>query len=136
MRRDWTPPRSPRQNTDDLTIADVVDFFAAYRTDPEAVWAIAALVGTDPSLRLGIAAIGGATVGRRYANNDWIYGLWRGDRLHRCGIDLRCGAMGKTHHQMAVLLCEYLADDESLDEHTRERLAAWIDQQYTAPDLP
>jgi hypothetical protein len=132
MRRDWTPPHRPRQITDASTIAEVRDFFAAYRTDPEAVWAIDALAETDPSLRLGIAAIGGGTVGRSYAHNDWIYGLWRGDRLHRCGIDLRCGAMGKTHHQMAVLLGEYLADDESLDEHTRQRLAAWVEQQHTS----
>jgi len=107
-----------------------------YRTDPEAVWPIPVLADTDPSLRLGITAIGGGTVGRAYANNEWIYGLWRNGRLHRCGTDLRCGAMGKTHHQMAVLLGEYLADDESLDEPTRQRIAAWIEQQHANPDLP
>jgi hypothetical protein len=112
----------------------VRDFFAAYRTDPEAAWALAALADTDPPLRLGIAAVGGGAVGRSYVNNDWIYGLWLGGRLHRCGIDLRCGAMGKTHHQMAVLLGEYLTDDESLDEHTRQRLTAWTEQHHTNPD--
>jgi hypothetical protein len=39
------------------------------------------------------------------------------------------GAIGMTHHQMAVLLGEYLADDEALDEWTRLRIAAWVDQQ-------
>jgi hypothetical protein len=78
----------------------------------------------DPSLPLDITAIGGGTVGRSYANSDWISRLWRSGRLHRCGVDLRCGATGKTRQQMAVLLGEYLADDESLDEHTRPRLGA------------
>jgi len=68
MRREGKPPHRPRQVTDAPTIGEVRDFFAAYRTDPEAAWQIAALADTDPSLRLGITAIGGGTVGRSYAN--------------------------------------------------------------------
>jgi hypothetical protein len=93
------------------------------------VWTIAAVAETDPPLQLAVTAVGGGTLGRAYADNDWIYGLWLGGRLHYSGADLRSGAIGKTHHQMAVLLGEYLAEDACLDERTRQRLAAWVDQQ-------
>ena len=93
------------------------------------------MADTDPPLWLGIAAVGGGTLGRAYATNDWIYGLWLASRLQLSGADLHSGPIGKTHRQMAVLLCEFLIDDASLDERIRYRLAVWADQQRTDPFL-
>ncbi len=132
MSRLPAPAACMRQSSGTAT-AEVRDSFAAYRTDPEAVWAIASLADADPPLWLGIAAVGGGTVGRAYASNDWIYGLWLAGRLQLNGADLHSGSIGKTHHQMAVLLCEFLAEDASLDEQTRNRLAVWAHQQDADP---
>ncbi len=74
-------------------------------------------------------------MGRRYADNGWIYGLWHGDRLYRCGADLRSGGVGHTHQEMAVVLAEYLTDDDNLDAGTRARLATWL-HAPTTPELP
>jgi hypothetical protein len=125
-----------RPVTDETTDAQVRDWFAVYRTEPEAVWTIGALTDTDVPLRLGITTLGGGTVGRRYPNNGWIYGLWHGQRLHRCGADLRSGGIGHTHQEMAVLLAEHLTNDEDLDADIRARLATWLDAQPVTPDLP
>ena len=127
---------SPRPVSDEATTPEVRDWFAVYRMQPEAVWTIGALADADPRLRLGITAMGGGTVGRRYADNTWIYGLWHGDQLHRCGADLRSGRFGYTHQEVAVLLAEYLTDHEDLGAGIRARLAAWLDAPPTTPDLP
>lgn len=121
------PPATPVADHPEMTA--VPDVFAAYRTEPEQVWHIPAPATPDdttaPLLRLGIAALGGGTPGRRYADNDWIYGLWLDNRLLVSGADLRCGAVAQTHDQMAALLADHCADDAALDLSTRRRLAAW-----------
>ncbi len=83
-----------------------------------------------------LTAIGGGTLGRADATNDWLYGLCLGGRLHRRGTDLHSGATGKTHHQIAVLLGECLAADASLEKQTRGRLAAWVEQQRADREGP
>ncbi|WP_432830832.1 hypothetical protein [Dactylosporangium sp. CA-092794] len=127
---------TPGPVTDEATEPAARDWFATYRTTPEAVWTIAATADTDVPLRLGISALGGGTVGRAYANNGWIYGLWHGERLRRCGADLRSNGIGQTHQQMAVLLADHLATDEALDAGIRARLTAWLAGPPASPDLP
>jgi hypothetical protein len=108
----------------------VRDWFAAYQAAPEAVWTIPS-GSSDTSLRVGIAALGGGTLGRSYADNNWIYGIFSVGRLIICGMDLRSGGFGRTHYQMAILLAEYLADDNTVDEAIRQRLATWVENQRT-----
>ncbi len=130
------PATNPGQQvTDEATGIEVRDWFAVYRAEPEAVWTLGALTDDDPPLRLGIAALGGGTVGHRYRDNGWIYGLWHGDQLYRCSADLRSGRTGHTHQEMAVLLAEHLTDDDNLDPGTRARLATWL-QAPTTAELP
>lgn len=112
----------------DETSSAVRDLFNANRCTPEAVWQIPG-GSRDRPLRIGIATVGGGTLGRAYAFNNWIYGVWLGGRLIRCGVDLRSGGAGKDHRQMAVLLAEHLADEHATDQRTRQRLAQWIDAQ-------
>ena len=126
---------SGQQVTDEATGIEVRDWFAVYRAEPEAVWTLGALTVDDPPLRLGISALGGGTVGHRYRDNGWIYGLWHGDQLYRCGADLRSGGTGHTHQEMAVLLAEHLTDDDNLDPGTRARLATWL-QAPTTAEMP
>jgi hypothetical protein len=130
------PDTSPGQQvTGEVTDIKVSDWFAVNRTEPEAVWTIGALTDDDPPLRLGITALGGGTVGHRCPDNGWIYGLWHGEQLYRCGADPRSGGTGHTHQEMAVLLAEHLTDDDNLNPGTRARLANWLDAPTTA-ELP
>ncbi len=133
----WHADREPFRSALDPSVptqAQVRDWFAIHRSEPEAVWTIDARSDTDPPLRLGITALGGGTVGRRYADNGWIYGLWHAEGLCRCGADLRSGSIGRTHHEMAVVLAESLTADDTLDAGIRARLAGWLADQPTGPD--
>lgn len=135
-RHDPTPGPVTDEATEPVNDVEVRDWFAAYRTEPEAVWTIATTAGSAAPLRLAISALGGGTVGDAYANNGWIYGLWHGGRLHRSGADLRSGGIGQTHQQMAALLTEQLTNDEALDAGIRARLAVWLAGPPATPDVP
>jgi hypothetical protein len=87
----------------------VVNHLEVYRCEPEAVFTVPPLVDDDPPLEIGIAAAGGGTVGRAYANNDWIYGVWLSGSLVCSGVDLRSGCIARTHRFMAAALAEYSA---------------------------
>jgi hypothetical protein len=119
---------------DDPPTGPVYDVFAAYGTAPEAVWLIPGK-DADPPLRLGVAVVGGGTVGRAYADNGWIYGLWRAGRRLLCGADLLSDAVARTHRQMGVRLAAILAADDLLDPVTRRRLAAWADNADMQPTV-
>ena len=106
-----------------------VDSFEMYRCEPEAVYAIPPLIDDDPPLEISIAAGGGGgTVGRAYANNDWIYAVRLAGELVCSGTDLRSGGIPHTHWQMAAALADCLSDGDdippALHRHA-ERLADW-----------
>jgi len=107
---------------------EVVDYFRVYRTEPETVFEIPAIAGGQPSLTIGIAALGGGTVGQAYAGNGWIYAVHLGGELVASGSDLRSGGFGRTHQQMAAVLASCLADGETpapgLHEQA-DRLSLW-----------
>ena len=65
----------------------------------------------EPVLIIGIAAVGGGTDGEVYANQEWLWDLWAGEVLVASGRDLRSGAMGATHEQMARTLATFLSSD-------------------------
>jgi hypothetical protein len=106
----------------------MVDYFQVYRCEPEVVFAIPALADDDPPLEIAIAAVGGATIGRAYANNDWIYGVRLAGTLVCSGVDLRSGGTGRTHREMAGILAEFLCDSESIPPPLwpyTQRLTSW-----------
>jgi hypothetical protein len=110
------------------TGAEVVDYFGVYRCTPEAVYDVPALANGQPPLTIGIAAAGGGTVGRSYADNGWIYTVHLDGDLVASGADLRSGGFPRTHQQMAAELAIFLADGDRTRTGLREqseRLSAW-----------
>jgi hypothetical protein len=108
--------------------AAVMDYFEAYRCEPEAVFKVPALADDDQPLEIGIAAVGGGEVGRAYADNDWIYAVWLAGELVCSGVDLRSGGIAGTHRDMAAVLAEYVSDSEDAPPALRrytERLTDW-----------
>jgi hypothetical protein len=107
---------------------EVADCFRVYRSEPEVIFEVPAIVGGQPSLTISIAALGGGTVGQAYADNGWIYAVHLGGELVASGSDLRSGDFGRTHQQMAAVLASCLADGETpvsgLHEQA-ERLSLW-----------
>src|SRR6266545_378996 len=75
----------------------VLSYFEVYRCEPEATYTVAALADGDPPLQIRIAAVGGATVGAAYANNDWIYEVHLAGTLVCSGADLHSGGIARTH---------------------------------------
>lgn len=122
----------------DRRFADPIDYFDVYRAEPEAVFDIPATADGQPLLTISIAALGGATVGNAYADNDWIYAVHADDDLVASGIDLHCASMARTHRQMAVVaafclaaaIVGFVADDEASPlavNEQAERLSLWAD---------
>jgi len=108
---------------------ELVDYFRVYRCDPELQLTVPALEREQAPLVIGIAALGGGTVGRAYADNDWVYVVHLDGVLLASGADLHCGGIARTHRQMAAVLATHLADagtDSVLDAHA-DRLSLWAD---------
>jgi hypothetical protein len=106
---------------------EVVDYFQVYRCDPELTVAVPELEDGQPRLTIGIAALGGGTPGRAYADNDWVYAVHLDGDLLASGADLHSGGIGHTHQQMAAVLAVFLADTEqvpALAGHA-DRLSLW-----------
>ena len=93
---------------------EVVDYFRVYRCDPELTLTVPALTDGQPPLMIGIAALGGGTLGRAYASNTWVYAVYLDGELVASGADLQSGAIGQTHQQMAAALAVYLADTDTV----------------------
>ena len=93
---------------------EVVDYFRVYRCDPELVVSVPALQAGQPSLTIAIAALGGGTVGRAYADNGWVYAVHVDGDLVASGADLYSGGFARTHRQMAAVLAVCLADTSEL----------------------
>lgn len=106
---------------------EVVDYFRVYRCDPELIVAVPALAAGQPPVTISIAALGGGTPGRTYADNDWVYAVHLDGDLVYSGADLHCGGIGRTHQQMAAVLAIFLADTDTvlaLAGHA-DRLSLW-----------
>src|SRR4051812_20128122 len=76
---------------------DVVDYFLVYRCDPEITLTVPALGDGQPPLLIGIAVLGGASLGRAYAGNSWVYAVHLDGDLVASGADLHSGAIARTH---------------------------------------
>jgi hypothetical protein len=106
---------------------EVVDYFRIYRCDPELIVTVPALIDGQPPLTISIAALGGGTPGRAYADNDWVYAVHLDGELVASGADLHSGGIGRTHQQMAAVLAVFLADTDMvplLAGHA-DRLSLW-----------
>ena len=106
---------------------EVVDYFQVYRCDPELTVAVPELDDGQPSLTIRIAALGGGTPGRAYANNGWVYAVHLDGDLVASGADLRSGGFGHTHEQMAAVLAVFLADTDAVQALAghADRLSLW-----------
>ena len=109
--------------------AEIVDYFGAYRCDPELVVSVPALQAGQPSLTIAIAALGGGALGRAYANNGWVYAVHLDGDLVTSGADLRSGGFARTHSEMAAALALYLADTDGPPQLAgqADRLSLWCD---------
>ena len=85
---------------------EVVDYFRVYRCDPELTVAVPELAAGQPRLTISIAALGGGTLGRAYANNHWVYAVHLDGDLVASGADLHSGGIGRTHQQMTAVLAD------------------------------
>lgn len=106
---------------------EVVDYFQVYRCDPEVTVAVPELEDGQPPLTISIAALGGGTPGRAYADNHWVYAVHLDGDLVASGADLHCGGIGHTHEQMAAILAVFLAETDAvpaLAGHA-DRLSLW-----------
>ena len=114
---------------------DVVDYFRVYRCDPEITLTVPGLDDGQPPLVIGIAALGGGTLGRAYADNDWVYTVHLDGVLVASGANLHSGAVARTHRQMAAVLATHLADDTAAMPPIAgqsDRLSLWADDLETA----
>lgn len=90
---------------------DVTNYFDVYRTSPElSVNVPPQYIGEAWNIRIDIAAMGGGSVGRRYANNNWIYTVYVDGNPVYSGTDLRSAAYGEgsTHLEMIAALCDFI----------------------------
>jgi hypothetical protein len=113
-----------------LATAEAVDCFDVYRCTPEVVYEVPAITEGQPPLTISIAAAGGGTVGRAYADNGWIYAVHLDGDLVASGADLCSGGFPRTHRQMAADLAICLADGDDTPPGLREqieRLSLWVD---------
>ena len=116
--------------------AELVDYFRAYRCDPELVVSVPALQPGQPSLTIAIAALGGGTVGRAYADNGWVYAVHLDGDPVVSGADLCTGGVARTHRQMAAVLAVSLADTAELVQLVRQadRLSIWAHDLQSGDD--
>jgi hypothetical protein len=116
---------------------ELVDYFRLYRCEPELELSVPAIEAGQPPLVIGIAALGGGTIGRAYADNDWVYAVHVDGVLIASGADLHSGGFAHTHRQVAALLACYLADDtaETLRLASQgDRLSLWADEAAAPND--
>ena len=108
-------------------LGEVVDYFRVYRCNPEVTIVVPELEDGQPPLTISIAALGGGTPGRAYADNHWVYAVHLDGDLVASGADLHCGGIGHTHEQMTAVLADFLADTDAvpaLAGHV-DRLSLW-----------
>lgn len=109
---------------------DMPSYFEVYRCEPETTFTVPALTDGDPTLQIRIAAVGGGTIARAYANNDWIYDVVLAGTLVCSGTDLRSGGVPQTHAQMAAALAEHLTNSSQPPLHAhRKRLGLWASKR-------
>lgn len=65
----------------------------------------------EDRIRIGMSAVGGGTIGKAYANNRWIWGVWVNDTLILSAADLHSNAVAATHAEMVRTLCTFLSAD-------------------------
>ena len=116
--------------------AKTVDYFRVYRCDPELTVSVPAIEVGQPPLTIGIAALGGGTLGRAYANNDWVYIVHLDGDLVASGADLHAGGIARTHAQMTAVLAVYLADTAAVASLAgqADRLSLWVGDVETGED--
>jgi hypothetical protein len=69
----------------------------------------------ETAITIGMSKVGGGTIGIAYANGSWEYAVNVNGVTAIEGNDLRSGAMGATHEEMARTLASFLgAAGESL----------------------
>lgn len=112
----------------------VENMFAYYDAEVEFGGKVPSLYVTPPkgerAIRVGISAVGGGTVGKAYAHQDWIWGVWSRGRLVASGADLRSNASAATHAEMARTLCAFLAHDgEAMARYGHRDSAQWEDPE-------
>jgi hypothetical protein len=77
----------------------------------------------DPVVTIGISAIGGGTVGRAYADQEWKWQVRYDGKVVASDDNLRSGYPA-THAQMAVTLAAFLATDaETISNDTGGELS-------------
>jgi hypothetical protein len=95
---------------------------------------------SEPVILIGISAAGGGTVGESYANNGWAYTVLCDGEPVITGDDIRSGAMGATHAQMARTLCNFLSaageslyhsdDDSEYDDEYGDSAREFLISEY------
>jgi hypothetical protein len=110
-----------------MSTDEPVDYFDVYRTDPEAVFEVDAVTAGQPPLTISIAALGGGTVGRAYANNGWVYAVHLDGDLVASSADLHSGGVAKTHRHVAAVLAACLVGGATVPELAgqSDRLSLW-----------
>jgi hypothetical protein len=82
----------------------------------------------EPTITIGIPKLGGGTLGVAYANGGWEYAVYADGVPVIEGNDLRSGAMGATHDEMARTLADFLSNAEESLYHAEMRLG---ESEYT-----
>lgn len=117
----------------------MVSAFASYDAEVEFSGKVPSLYTMPPkgerSILVGISAVGGGTVGKAYANQTWIWGVWSRGRLVASGDDLRSGAVAATHAEMASTLCAFLAHDGEEAAGYASRDDAEMAAEYEGADI-
>lgn len=62
-------------------------------------------------ITIGIDAVGGGTVGKAYADNDWYFEVRQNGEIVCEGSDLHSGGVPKTHRDMVAALLDFLEND-------------------------
>jgi hypothetical protein len=70
----------------------------------------------EPRVLIGISAHGGGTPGIAYANNGWSYTVLVNGSPLISDDDIHSGGMGKTHAEMARVLCDFMSTEEYADQ--------------------
>ncbi|MBI1758145.1 MAG: hypothetical protein HYR62_02805 [Actinobacteria bacterium] len=123
-----TPHTGTNGGGDDEPPADSP--FGVYRCEAEVIVVVPPLLEGDPVLDIHLAAAGGGTPGRAYADTTWLYEVHLDGTPVCSGADLRSGGIPHTHTDMAAVLAVFLATDPHtpprLRPHT-DRLTVWAE---------